>query len=100
MLAADKRELFLPMNYPNLLYTTLLSASLLVPFALGLALTEPYPAVLMPSWAGTIGHTCERIRMVEGLFLVLLGPDLFASYSLFFFFLTLFLIPKRLKGSS
>ena len=49
------------MKYPNLLYTTLLSASLLVPFALRLGLTEPYPAVLMPNWAGTVKATGDEI---------------------------------------
>jgi hypothetical protein len=50
-----------PMKYPNLLYTTLLSASLLAPFALRLGLTEPYPAVLMPNWAGTVKATGDEI---------------------------------------
>jgi hypothetical protein len=51
------------MKYPNLLYTTVLSAFLLVPFAIGyLAPTlEPYPAVLLPSWAGRIKTTEDQI---------------------------------------
>src|SRR5258708_20567570 len=49
------------MKYPNVLYTTLLSASLLVPFAIRLGLTEPYPAVLLPSWSATIKTTGDQI---------------------------------------
>jgi len=51
------------MKYPNILYTALLSASLLVPFAIGyLAPTlEPYPAVLLPSGAGRIKTTGDQI---------------------------------------
>lgn len=47
------------MKYPDLVYTTLLSAFLLVPFAVRtLAPTlEPYPAVLLPSGTGTIKIT-------------------------------------------
>jgi hypothetical protein len=51
------------MKYPNVLYTTLLSASLFVPFTISyLAPTlEPYPAVLLPSWAGRIKTTEDQI---------------------------------------
>lgn len=48
------------MKYPNLLYTTLLSASLLVPFAIRLRFTEPYPAVLLPSGPGTFNATGDQ----------------------------------------
>jgi hypothetical protein len=50
------------MKYPNVLYTTLLSASLLVPFAIRLGLTEPYPAVLLPSGPGTTNATEDKIH--------------------------------------
>jgi len=50
------------MKYPNILYTTLLSASLLVPFAIRLGLTEPYPAVLLPSGPGTTKATSDKIH--------------------------------------
>jgi hypothetical protein len=42
------------MKYPNLVYTILLSVLLFVPFAVRFGFTEPYPAVLLPSGAGTI----------------------------------------------
>ncbi len=50
------------MKYPNILYTTLLSASLVVPFAIRLGLTEPYPAVLLPSGPGTTKATGDKIH--------------------------------------
>ena len=48
-----------------MLYTTLLSAFLLVPFAVSyLAPTlEPYPAVLLPSGAGIIKTTGDQIDL-------------------------------------
>jgi hypothetical protein len=51
------------MKYPNTLYTILLSIVLLVPFAIRwLAPTlEPYPAVLLPSGAGTVKLTERNI---------------------------------------
>jgi hypothetical protein len=49
------------MKYPNVLYTTLLSAFLLVPFGIRLAFTEPYPAVLLPTGAATIKATGDQI---------------------------------------
>jgi hypothetical protein len=53
------------MKYPDLVYTTLLSAFLLVPFAIRtLAPTlEPYPAVLLPSGTGTIKMTGGQIDL-------------------------------------
>jgi hypothetical protein len=53
------------MKYPDSVYTTLLSAFLLVPFAIRtLAPTlEPYPAVLLPSGAGTIRMTGGQIDL-------------------------------------
>jgi hypothetical protein len=49
------------MKYPNVLYTTVLSAFLLVPFAIRYfaPLLEPYPAVLLPAGA-------ESIKTTEG----------------------------------
>jgi hypothetical protein len=53
------------MKYPNILYTTLLSGFLLVPFAIReVARTlEPYPAVLLPSGGGTIKTTEDQIDL-------------------------------------
>jgi hypothetical protein len=53
------------MKYPDLVYTTLLSAFLLVPFAIRtLAPTlEPYPAVLLPSGEATIKMTGGQIDL-------------------------------------
>jgi hypothetical protein len=53
------------MKYPDLVYTTLLFAFLLVPFAIRtLAPTlEPYPAVLLPSGTGTIKMTGGQIDL-------------------------------------
>jgi hypothetical protein len=50
------------MKYPNILWTTLLSGLLLVPFAIReLAPSlEPYPAVLLPSWAGKVNTIPEE----------------------------------------
>jgi hypothetical protein len=48
-------------KYPNVLYTTLLAACLVIPFALRLRFTEPYPAVLLPSGAGTIKTAADKI---------------------------------------
>jgi hypothetical protein len=55
------------MKYPDLVYTTLLSALLLVPFAISyLAPTlEPYPAVLLPSGAGVIKATGDQIDLLK-----------------------------------
>jgi len=53
------------MKYPDLGYTTRLSAFLLVPFAIRtLAPTlEPYPAVLLPAGTGTIKMTGGQIDL-------------------------------------
>jgi hypothetical protein len=53
------------MKYPVLIYTTLLSAFLLAPFAIRtLAPTlEPYPAVLLPTGGGTIKITGGQIDL-------------------------------------
>jgi hypothetical protein len=53
------------MKYPNILWTTLLSGLLLVPFAIAfLAPTlEPYPAVLLPSGAGSIKTTGDQMDL-------------------------------------
>jgi hypothetical protein len=53
------------MKYPNTVYTTLLSAFLLVPFAIRiLAPTlEPYPAVLLPAGTGGIKTTEGQIDL-------------------------------------
>ena len=48
-------------KYPSVLYTILLATFLLIPFALRFAVTEPYPAVLLPSGAGTIKTTANQI---------------------------------------
>jgi hypothetical protein len=52
------------MKYPNLLYTALLSAFLLVPFAIRnvAPALEPYPAVLLPG-AGSIKMTEGKIDL-------------------------------------
>jgi hypothetical protein len=43
------------MKYPNSLYTTLLFGFLVVPFVISYVTPlEPYPAVLLPAWAGRI----------------------------------------------
>jgi hypothetical protein len=50
------------MKYPNLLYTTLLFAFLVIPFAISCVTPlEPYPAVLLPSWAGRIKITEDQM---------------------------------------
>jgi hypothetical protein len=51
------------MKYPNVLYTALLATVLLVPFAISYVAPtlEPYPAVLLPSWAGTIKVANDRL---------------------------------------
>jgi hypothetical protein len=53
----------MPMKYPNILYTTLLSAFLLVPFAIRefAPTLEPYPAVLLPSGAGRIKTAEDQV---------------------------------------
>lgn len=64
------------MTYPNLLYTTLLSAFLLVPFAIRLGLTEPYPAVLLPTGAATINATGDQIdTSITAIYGRMIGSD-------------------------
>ncbi len=49
------------MKYLNVLYTSLLAAVLVVPFLIRAGPTEPYPAVLLPSGAGKVNATGDRI---------------------------------------
>jgi hypothetical protein len=51
------------MKYPNMLYTALLSAFLVVPFAIATLapVLEPYPALLLPSGGGTIKTTEDQM---------------------------------------
>jgi hypothetical protein len=66
----------MPMKYPNILYTTLLSASLLVPFVIRLGLTEPYPAVLLPSGPGTMKTREDQIDTnVTAIYGKIVGRD-------------------------
>jgi hypothetical protein len=51
----------MPMKYPNVLYTSLLAAILVVPFLIRAGPTEPYPAVLLPSGAGRANATGKLI---------------------------------------
>jgi hypothetical protein len=48
-------------KYPNILYTALLAAFLLIPFAIRFGFTELYPAVLLPSGGGTVKTTADQI---------------------------------------
>jgi hypothetical protein len=51
------------MKYPNTLYTALLSAFLVVPFAIATLapVLEPYPAVLLPTGGGRIKTTEDQM---------------------------------------
>jgi hypothetical protein len=53
------------MKYPNLLYTTVLSALLLVPFAISFLapVLEPYPAVLLPPGDTRIKTTEDQMDL-------------------------------------
>src|SRR5260221_14069107 len=53
------------MKYPNMLYTALLSAFLVVPFAIATLapVLEPYPALLLPSGGGTIKTTEDQMDL-------------------------------------
>lgn len=49
------------MKYPNVLYTTLLAALLVAPLVFSHKVTEPYPAVLLPSGSETVKTTGNQI---------------------------------------
>ena len=55
------------MKYPNVLYTALLSAFLVIPFTLRCfaPILEPYPAVLLPSGAGRIKAAEDQMDFVK-----------------------------------
>ena len=66
------------MKYPNILYTALLSGFLLLPFAIRefAPTLEPYPAVLLPSGAGSIKTTQDQIDLSRtGLYGKAAGAD-------------------------
>jgi hypothetical protein len=53
------------MKYPNMLYTALLSAFLVVPFAISTLapILEPYPALLLPSGGGRVKTTEDQMDL-------------------------------------
>jgi hypothetical protein len=53
------------MKYPNTIYTVVLMLVLVVPFAIAFVapILEPYPAVLLPSGAGTIKTTGDQMDL-------------------------------------